>query len=166
MLKYLLLAVLGCELVILSKPLYSQSLPETILTQVAPTLANLEQATYDQVNAYRSSQGLPPLRLDERISQQARIHSQQMAEGKVPFSHDGFEQRVEVISTVIPYRSAAENVAYNQGYSDPVTVAVEGWINSPGHQKNMVGDFNLTGIGMAQNASGEYYFTQIFILER
>jgi len=44
--------------------------------------------------------------------------------------------------------------------------AVKGWINSPGHQKNMVGDYNLTGIGIAKNNVGEYYFTQLFVKKR
>lgn len=130
------------------------------------SLASLEQAIHDQVNQYRFSQNLPPLQLDERISREARLHSQQMASGVVPFSHQGFEQRVEAIAASIPYRSAGENLAYNLGYQDPVTAAVEGWIESPSHQENMVGDFNLTGVGIAQNQEGRYYFTQIFLLTR
>jgi uncharacterized protein YkwD len=27
----------------------------------------------------------------------------------------------------------------------------------------MIGRYNLTGIGVAQSAQGEYYFTQIFV---
>lgn len=139
-------------------PLHVQNTPN-------PSLTSLEQSTHNQVNEYRRSLNLPPLELDIRISEQARLHSQAMASGKYPFSHQGFEQRVEAIASTISYRSAAENVAYNQGYTDPVTVAVKGWIDSPGHQKNMVGNFNLTGIGIAKNAQNEYYFTQIFILQ-
>jgi uncharacterized protein YkwD len=30
----------------------------------------------------------------------------------------------------------------------------------------MEGNFNVTGIGVAKNDKGEYYFTQLFILER
>jgi uncharacterized protein YkwD len=59
-----------------------------------------------------------------------------------------------------------ENLAFMKGYPDPVSVAVKGWINSPGHQKNMVGDYNLTGIGIAKNNAGEYYFTQLFVKKR
>lgn len=127
--------------------------------------ASLEQSVHQQVNQYRASLALPPLSLDDRISQQARLHSQQMASGRVTFSHEGFAQRIEAIASTIPYRSAAENVAYNQGHADPVKVAVEGWINSPGHQENMAGNFNLTGIGVVKNSAGEYYFTQIFVLK-
>ena len=126
---------------------------------------DLERLTHQQINQYRISRNLPPLKLDNSISQQARIHSQNMAQDKVPFSHEGFEQRMTSVSSTISYRSAAENIAYNQGYRDPVERAVTGWIKSPGHHKNMIGNYNLTGIGMAKNSQGEYYFTQIFVLE-
>lgn len=122
----------------------------------------LEKSIYEKVNQYRQSQKLPPLKIDPRISEEARKHSQNMANKTVPFSHQGFETRI--VNTHINYRSAAENVAYNQGYQNPAQVAVDGWIKSAGHQKNMVGNFNLTGVGVAKNAQGEYYFTQIFML--
>ncbi|WP_445306921.1 CAP domain-containing protein [Microcoleus vaginatus] len=131
-------------------------------TNVASSsITNLEKAVNQQINQYRASKKLPPLNIDPRISQIARIHSENMANGKVSFSHDGFEGRAEAIT--IPYKSVAENLAYNLGYSDPVRNAVEGWIKSDGHRKNMEGQFNVTGIGVAKNAKGEYYFTQLFV---
>jgi uncharacterized protein YkwD len=141
----------------------SPSLPETSMnTNVASSaITDLEKAVNQQINQYRASKKLPPLRVDPRISQIARIHSENMANGKVRFSHDGFEGRAKAIT--IPYQSVGENVAYNMGYSDPVRKAVEGWIKSEGHRKNMEGQFNLTGIGIAKNAKGEYYFTQLFV---
>ncbi|MBD2040944.1 CAP domain-containing protein [Microcoleus sp. FACHB-672] len=129
----------------------------------ATEFAALEQSIHDQVNQYRASQKLPPLKLDPRISEVCRQHSKGMASEGVPFGHEGFEQRANAIEKSIAYRSVAENVAYNFGYSNPGKQAVEGWIKSPGHQKNMVGDFDLTGIGIVKNAKGEYYFTQIFV---
>ena len=128
-------------------------------------IAALEQLAFEQVNQYRTSLNLAPLKLNPQISEQARIHSENMAQSIVPFSHDGFELRIEALKSKISYRSAAENVAYNLGYTDPVSQAVEGWIKSPGHRKNMTGNYNLTGIGVAKNHRGEYYLTQIFILE-
>lgn len=125
--------------------------------------ASLEQAAYEQVNAYRAQQNLPPLTLDPRISEISRQHSADMAAGRVEFGHDRFEARVQAIARTVPYRSAAENVAYNQGYPDPVAQAVQGWINSPGHRVNMEGQFDLTGIGVFRTADGKYYFTQIFV---
>ncbi len=121
----------------------------------------LEKSVFDQINSYRVSKGLSKLTLNANITRQARIHSQNMANGKVPFSHKGFEKRVN--SASIKYKSAAENVAFNQGYSDPASQAMTGWINSPGHLKNIKGKYNLTGIGVAANSEGEVYLTQIFI---
>ncbi|TAF60228.1 MAG: CAP domain-containing protein, partial [Oscillatoriales cyanobacterium] len=90
------------------------------------SIADLEKAANQQINQYRASKKLPPLSIDPRITQQARIHSENMASGKVKFSHDGFEGRAKAIA--IPYQSVAENVAYNMGFSDPVRNAVDGWI--------------------------------------
>jgi uncharacterized protein YkwD len=144
----------------------ARSLPETSMnTNVASSaITDLEKAVNQEINKYRASKKLPPLRVDPQMTQIARIHSENMANGKVRFSHEGFEGRAEAIT--IPYQSVAENVAYNMGYSDPVPKAVEGWIKSEGHRKNMEGQFNLTGIGIAKNAKGEYYFTQLFVRSR
>jgi uncharacterized protein YkwD len=139
--------------------------PNSMNTNLASSsIADLEQAANQQINQYRASKKLSPLNVDRRISQQARIHSLNMASGKVKFSHDGFDGRAKAIA--IPYQSVAENVAYNMGFSDPVRNAVDGWIKSEGHRKNMEGQFNLTGIGIAKNAKGEYYFTQLFVRSR
>lgn len=135
-------------------------------TAQASSSQGLEQTVLAQINQYRSSRSLPALVLDPRISAQALAHSQAMANGRVPFSHNGFQQRVQAIARAIPYRGAAENVAYNQGYGNPAQQAVQDWLKSSGHRKNIEGQFDLTGIGIARNTKGEYYFTQIFIKRR
>ena len=168
MYKYLILMSLGflailpnCAQLIPTQ----SSLPNAMNTNLASSsIADLEKATHEQINKYRASKKLPPLSVDPRSSQIARIHSENMASGKVKFSHDGFDGRAKAIT--VPYQSFAENVAYNMGFSDPVRNAVDGWIKSDGHRKNMEGQFNLTGIGIAKNAKGEYYFTQLFVRSR
>jgi uncharacterized protein YkwD len=150
---------------IANKSIFSKPKPTKTIVAQADT-SSLEQSVLNKINQYRQGRNLPPLTWDNRISNQARIHSQNMASGAVPFSHNGFQQRVQAIATAIPYRAAAENVAYNQGYSDPAANAVQGWLNSSGHQRNIVGNYNMTGIGVARNSRGQYYFTQIFILKR
>jgi uncharacterized protein YkwD len=51
----------------------------------------LEKSVFDEINQYRAAKGLPKLTLNANITRQARIHSQNMAQGKTPFSHQGFE---------------------------------------------------------------------------
>jgi uncharacterized protein YkwD len=52
-----------------------------------------------------------------------------------------------------------ENVASGQMTAKE---AVEGWLQSPGHKRNIEGNFTLTGIGWAKDKRGMIYFTQIF----
>ncbi|KAB8335740.1 CAP domain-containing protein [Scytonema tolypothrichoides VB-61278] len=140
-----------------------------VLSMSSPRLASpvkvkstdLEKSVFDQINRYRTSKGLPKLLLNARISRQARLHSLNMANGKAPFSHQGFRRRVGAIP--IRYRSAAENLAFNLGYSDPAQEAVTGWLHSSGHLANIKGNYNMTGIGVATNSQGEVYLTQIFL---
>ncbi|MBW4452542.1 MAG: CAP domain-containing protein [Nostoc indistinguendum CM1-VF10] len=123
--------------------------------------AALEKSIFNQINNYRASQKLPKLTRNSASDNRARIHSQNMAKAKVSFGHTGFSQRVKAIG--IAYRAAGENVAYNQGYNNPATIAFQGWLKSPGHLANIKGNFEKTGIGVASNSKGEIYFTQIFL---
>jgi uncharacterized protein YkwD len=125
---------------------------------------SLAQSIHNQVNRYRQSQNLPPLVFDETIAEQARAHSINMANIN-NLSHDGFDNRLQIIKQVIPYGGGAENVAFNMGHARPDDTAIRGWIKSPGHNRNMLGNYDLTGIGVAKRG-GNYYFTQIFIQKR
>lgn len=126
------------------------------------SMASLEQSIFRQINQYRQTKGLAPLTLNVTITQQARRHSQAMANSRA-LSHNGFSGRVQTIGRSIPYRAAAENVSYNSGFSNPDVQSVSGWIKSTGHRLNIEGNYNLTGIGAAKNSQGEFFFTQIFI---
>ena len=132
----------------------------------ASDVAAMEKSVHRQINQYRRSKGLPPLKFNGKISAIARQHSKKMAKKRVPFGHNGSSSRYQKISKIISYRGVAENVAYNQGHQNPGKTAVEGWIASPGHQRNMVGKYQVTGIGVAKNSQGEYYFTQLFVNRR
>lgn len=136
-----------------------------LVAQAAPVdIAAIEASILAQVNQYRANQGLSPLTRDASIDEQARIHCQKMANGQVTFGHDSFAQRV--VATKVRYGAAAENIAYSMGMTDPAGQAMQGWINSNGHRKNMQGNFNVTGVGVAINAKGEVFTTQMFVLGR
>ncbi|HEY8398638.1 MAG TPA: CAP domain-containing protein [Flavihumibacter sp.] len=125
------------------------------------TAAGLEQAILDEVNKYRKSKGLPPLKSSSVIATEAAMHSQAMASKQVAFGHDGFESRIKRISSRIDgVKASAENVAQGK-----LTAAelVRGWSNSAPHRKNMEGNYTLTGIGVSRSSNGVFYYTQLFI---
>jgi len=113
------------------------------------------------VNAYRRSNGLGELQMNEAINAEAIKHSMNMAKGVVPFSHDGFDGRADRLMAKLGGNSIAENVANGQTDAES---AVESWLGSTGHRENIEGNYNLTGIGIARGKDGDLYFTQIFIL--
>jgi uncharacterized protein YkwD len=122
---------------------------------------SMEDQILYYTNKFRESKGLPPLQLDETISREARDHSQDMANGRTGFGHEGFEERVDHVTKKLGrVASAAENVAYGNLDAEGV---VNGWIKSPGHRKNMLGTYNLIGIGAAKGKGNIIFFTQVFI---
>ena len=79
---------------------------------------------------------------------------------KTPFGHEGFNERIDLIRKHLgPLHVVAENVAEGPMSAREV---VDGWLHSPGHRRNIEGDFRLTGIGVATARNGMIYFTQIF----
>ena len=123
--------------------------------------AEMEKDILSYVNAYRKKKGLGMLSSLTIADQQAALHSKNMALKKTAFSHNGFEQRIAVVSKQEGnMRAAAENVAYGQLSAKEV---VDGWINSPGHRKNIEGNYTLTGIGVYRDSKGVVFFTQLFM---
>ncbi len=114
-------------------------------------------------NVFRAKQGLAPLKWSQALADIGKVHSKNMGNGITPFGHDGFNQRVQ--SYPMASRSAAENVAMNNSGSVQVAeIAVNGWIDSPGHRKNLLANHNYCGIGVYQNSNGMFYLTQLFAL--
>ena len=67
-----------------------------------------------------------------------------------------------MVATIIRWEEIGENLARNSSKESALT-AMLGWLNSPLHEDNLMGDFTLTGVGVARSLSGEYFFTQIFV---
>lgn len=113
------------------------------------------------VNVYRAKHHLSPLKLNEIASQEAVQHSRDMANKSVPFGHTQFNQRIKhLYKKFEPCRGGAENVAF---YKLNAKKLVDAWIASPGHRRNIEGNYNVTGIGIAHGKPGWAYYTQIFV---
>jgi uncharacterized protein YkwD len=112
-------------------------------------------------NDLRKSQGLPALEMRDDLNELALKHSTNMAKGKTSFGHDGFEQRRVAASKTLPKLSGfGENVAYGASTGKDV---VNMWKKSPGHRKNMLGNYRYIGIGIAADSDGTLYYTQVFV---
>jgi uncharacterized protein YkwD len=119
----------------------------------------MESDILKYVNEDRISHGLSVLQMNPLESSLAAKHSRDMSAGRVKFGHDGFNTRAKTIQKALGSMEVGENVAEGSMTAREV---VDGWLHSPGHKKNIEGNFKLTGIGYASNKKGDIYFTQIF----
>lgn len=113
-------------------------------------------------NVFRKTHNLPELKWDPEIWKISIIHSKNMAEGKVPFGHAGFNKRVN--SLPYSFYQANENVFMCSGFDERTVAenAVQGWINSPGHRKNLLSNTNYCAIACYKSGWNTYHLTQIF----
>src|SRR5262252_7125631 len=126
----------------------------------------LEQQCLDEINQVRRRSGLARLVFSEDLLSVARAYSRRMAEQHF-FSHDDPEGRTvreRVDEADIRWRMIGENLAYSSGYVNQVAASLHGWMESPGHRRNILEpDFNLTAVGVWITSDGTVYFTEIFL---
>ncbi|KTC69310.1 putative transporter [Legionella birminghamensis] len=137
------------------------SLSVSASSQTVQNDAAIQQTILEFINNYRAQHHRPPLKLVPLISLQAQQHSIEMAQKKMSFGHQGFNKRIDVLYKKIKLcRGGAENIAYMKISAREVA---KRWTESPGHRANILGNYNLTGIGIARIQGGWIYYTQMFI---
>lgn len=137
-----------------------------LLVQPAEKTGDVARRAFEAVNNERARRGLARLKWDDEIAALARAHSGRMRDRDF-FSHEDPERgnlTARIERTAIPWRTVAENLFAEHGHANPVQQAVKSWLASPGHRGNMLGrGFTRTGVGVATDGQGGYWFTQIFV---
>jgi uncharacterized protein YkwD len=112
-------------------------------------LAAVRQAVLDQVNVERVKAGVPPLRLDPRLSLAAQRHADDML-ARDYFSHASPEGRTVIHRAATAWYSfhmVGENIAFGQLSAEQV---VQAWMESPEHRRNILEHgFLHMGLGVA-----------------
>jgi uncharacterized protein YkwD len=121
---------------------------------------------YAQHNQLRGANGLAGLSLDSTLVAIARQRAQDMASNNY-FSHttlSGGNVFNIMDAYGYSYALAGENIARNNyPTSQSVDVAMDGFMNSPGHRANILEpQFTRVGIGVAIDASGLIYYAVVF----
>lgn len=112
-------------------------------------------------NRIRQEHDLPPLRIADKLAEAARVHAVDMAANTF-LAHEGSDGSTpaeRIAEQAYPYRKVAENVA--EAYPS-VDAVMEGWMESPGHRENILGDFEEIGAARARDAEGRPYWTVAF----
>ncbi len=125
-----------------------------------------EQRAFAMVNEQRAANGEEPLVWDAELCRMARAHSAHMAAQNF-FDHvgpDGLDMVARAhAANLYGWQALGENIAYNQGFDDPASFAVERWMHSTKHRTNILNaQFSRSGLGVARAADGRIFFTQVF----
>ncbi len=120
-----------------------------------------EQSAGNLVNSDRSAYSLAPLALDSALCRIARLKSEDMRDNHY-FAHTSptyGDVRSMLTKMGYSYAAAGENIAHHA----TIEKAQAALISSPGHRRNILSTgFTKFGIGVALDANGYVYLTQIF----
>ena len=138
--------------------------PPQVIDQTRAALQEILTVT----NQYRSRNGLSPLQLDSRLEQVATGHSAEMLDlnyfshTSPVSSHSTVMKRVRVVGHRPNY--VAENIfeSFGQDIRSAARLAIDGWIDSPGHRRNILSSrATHVGIGLVER-NGTVSVTQVF----
>jgi uncharacterized protein YkwD len=160
----LALATVAASCVAPSLPIVPDPAPSPAPRRAIPQPAepsHLVEQVVQAHNARRVKAGLSTLTLNPILEASALEHARDMAERR-KMSHkggDGSSPFDRMKRRGYVFVAAAENVAY--GFDDVDTV-MSGWMKSPGHKRNILGNFSEIGVGRAIARDGASYWCVTF----
>lgn len=132
-----------------------------LLFLVSLNCDNLANSMFNVINGNRSSSGLNHLKSIQNLENAARDQVLYMCENS-NLTHDNpqgdLQQRVK--RNGFKGYSIGENIA--KSHSDNYNEVAKIWMDSPRHKKNILGDFNYTGIATCLDRKGARYWVQVF----
>lgn len=136
-------------------------------TVTEATLRQWEQEMIERVNEERAKVGAPALEVDSNLMAFAQYWAEHLT---IEFCHSAWSEKVAFAKSVGIDPSAVdsnENItgagyAYGQGYG-MVTLAMNAFMNSEGHKRNMLNtEYRRVGVGFAIASDGNVYCCQNF----
>lgn len=103
------------------------------------------------INAAREAEGLTPVVQNHELRDVARGWAQSMATADTLSHNPSYSTQYSG-----EWSGMAENVGVSRGRTDVERVVAsldEAFLNSPGHRRNIMGDFNQVGIGVVANGT-------------
>ena len=122
---------------------------------------SFELQVRDLTNSVRFQRNLNGLEYSEKATISSRKHSEDMAKNNF-FEHTNKKNESpfdRMKKEDIVYIGAGENIAAGQ---TSAIYAHEAWMNSEGHRKNILGDYNNIGVGVVFGGHYKIYYTQNF----
>jgi len=162
-----------------------------LLVAASPAAADdVRQSILEKVNAARRNAGRSPLKPNEKLQRAAQQHADWMArtgkmvhlQGEKPTGNDrqawakstwhpinraiqaGYLD-LDVLSTPNANDHVGETIAHGKSDAGPNRFSpgaiVNGWMNSPGHRKTILGDYTEIGVGVMITSRGDVFWCAV-----
>jgi uncharacterized protein YkwD len=127
-----------------------------------------ERTLMELVNKERAKANLPGLQPHPLLFKAARGHSANMAkQEKMEHVLDDKRPAQRVEAAGYDWGKVRENILTADMLDVPPKKIVKAWMDSKVHRDNILSnDVIETGLGIASNAKGEVYYTQVFARQR
>jgi uncharacterized protein YkwD len=122
---------------------------------------SFEKEVIDLTNSVRDRYNLSRVKYDSKAQTSSRKHSLDMKQNNF-FDHinlKGQDPFDRMKKENINYKSAGENIAAGQ---TSAIFAHEAWMNSEGHRKNILNNYEKLGVGVEFGGNYKIYYTQNF----
>lgn len=114
------------------------------------------------VNDYRARRNLRPLALNNGMSLEAQLHTEDMAQGRLPFGHFNMSQRCQNSRRALGGGNGCGEVVSR--FYPNADGAFNGWLNSFNHRDQIEDPrFTHMGIGLAIDNGGMPYWTLLML---
>ncbi len=120
--------------------------------------SGVSREIFELVNADRAANGLPALAWNDKLGGLAQGWSEHMASTGT-FAHSDLNATIRS-PEFSEFRRLGENILEG-GCNMTAAEMEQAWMNSPGHRANILGDFNVIGVGVVC-ANGRIWATQNF----
>lgn len=131
--------------------------------QQTDEFSEVRETVLQEVNQFRQSEDLRPVKVNETLQKAAAEYAEFMARtGKYGHRADGRTPADRAEAAGYDYCIVLENIAYRSGRLDAVELGkhfFEGWEESPEHRRNMLNrDVTQMGVGLAKTDDGRTVF--------
>jgi uncharacterized protein YkwD len=145
---------------------------KTLIPLAAQELEKARDSIFQQVNVLRVAGSAEAVKRDAKLDAVAQKHAENMArQGMLDHVLDGKDVGHRAKEEQYRFAKVSENIAgmtvkNQEGNMDVLAaceLAVVGWKKSKGHNDNLMDPaLTETGVGLARNSDGEWYFCQVF----
>jgi uncharacterized YkwD family protein len=146
---------------LITKVATTTTAPSVVATPSTTTTSN-EDMVLNLINKARRENGITELNKDATLANVAQIKSDDMVKNNY-FSHTSPSYGTPFAMMQgfgISYKTAGENIAGNPS----ITKAVEAWLNSETHRKNILSNlYNYVGIGVTKSNTYGFVISTMFI---